>query len=156
MRLFALYWIQEISPQDIPDRCFSQRSECRKSAAHRNRACDTLHLGWAMWAGTAKRSRLILEVRGKTLGHRRLLCLVCCTASQTQQQGRSSPRSLGKRRFSVLNFLRVRLHVQQRSETVALLRVSLRFRCTVLPRNSRSSSAYVPSARQAGPHAHPL
>jgi len=29
-----------------------------KSAAHRMRACDTLHLGWAMRAGTAKRSRL--------------------------------------------------------------------------------------------------
>ena len=35
---------------------------------------------------------------GKTLGHRRLLCLACCTASQTQQQGRTS----AKRRFSVL------------------------------------------------------
>jgi len=47
------------SPQDIPDQGFIG-SECRKPAAHRNRACDTLHLGWAMRAGTAKRSRLIL------------------------------------------------------------------------------------------------
>lgn len=43
------------SPQDVPV-LFGMS----KSAAHRNRACDTLHLGWAMRAGTAKRSRLIL------------------------------------------------------------------------------------------------
>jgi len=47
------------SPQGIFDPRFIG-SECSKPAAHRNRACDTLHLGWAMRAGTAKRSRLPL------------------------------------------------------------------------------------------------
>src|ERR1700730_3543517 len=71
MRLFALYWIQEIHRRTFPiDDSFE--SGCHKSVAHRNRACDTLHLGWAMRAGTAKRSRLILASLGKTLDHRRL------------------------------------------------------------------------------------
>ena len=39
------------------------------------------------------------EVKGKTLGHRRLLCLACCTASQTQQQGRSSSETLQRSQF---------------------------------------------------------
>jgi hypothetical protein len=69
---------------------------------------------------------------------------------------RNSREDLRQRRFSVLNFLRVRLRVQQRSEALTFLRVSLRFSCTVLRALLRSSSAYVPSARQAGPHAHPI
>jgi hypothetical protein len=59
------------SPQSIPDHWLFGL-KCCKSAAYRNRACDTLHPGWAMRAGTAKRSRLILEIEGKTLDHRRL------------------------------------------------------------------------------------
>jgi hypothetical protein len=110
------------SPQDIPGRGF-MGSECRKSAAHRNRACDTLHLGWAMRAGTAKRSRLILCSKGKTLGHRRLLCLACCTALQTQQQGRSSSETLQRSQFFACT---------AKSEALALLRVSHRFGFKVL------------------------
>ena len=40
-----------------------------------------------------------LVSRGKTLDHRRLLCLVCCTALQTRQQGRSSPETLQRSHF---------------------------------------------------------
>jgi hypothetical protein len=64
---------------------------------------------------------------------------------------RNSREDLRQRRLSVLNFLRVR-----QNEALTLLRVSLRFSCTVLCALLRSSSAYVSSARQAGPHAHPL
>ena len=62
------------------------------------------------------------------------------------------PRRLGKRRFSVLNFLRVR---QKRSPNPSG-RPNKGFVVRFCAHLLRSSSAYVPSARQAGPHAHPL
>jgi len=62
-----------------------------QSVAYRNRACDTLHPGWAMRAGTAKRSRLFLEW-GNTLGHRRLFS--SGYGSTDAKQGRSSQEAL--------------------------------------------------------------
>src|SRR3979490_1261401 len=104
-----------------------------------------------MRAGTAKRSRLILSSE-----ERRSATVDCYVWFVVPLYRRNSREDLRQRRFSVLNFLRVRLRVQQRSEALTLLRVSLRFGCKVLRALLRSSSAYVSSARQAGPHAHPL
>src|SRR5437588_11954277 len=69
---------------------------------------------------------------------------------------RNSREDLRQRRFSVLNFLRVRLRVQQRSENQSSCASHSGFVVRFCAYLLRSSSAYVPSACQAGPHAHPL
>ncbi|MBB5341657.1 hypothetical protein HDF12_003764 [Edaphobacter lichenicola] len=140
------------SPQDIPDLCFARfiGSECRSSAAYRNRACDTLHPGWAMRAGTAKRSRLILEIEGKTLGHRRLF------TSGLLYRFTDAAGKIFVRDASAFSLFCVYGVCTAKGEAQYYLRVSHKFGCNVSRALTRSSSAYVPSARQAGPHAHSL
>jgi hypothetical protein len=72
-----------------------------------------------MRAGTAKRSRLIPGIQGKTLDHRRLFTSGLLYRFTDATAGKNfAPRTLGKRRFSVLIFLRVR----QRNEAPTPLR----------------------------------
>jgi hypothetical protein len=99
-----------------------------QAAAHRNRACDTLHLGWAMRAGTAKRSRLILESWGKTLDHRRLFTSGLLYRFTDATAGKNFAPFGEQRRFSVLNLFACTAE----SEANTLLRVSHRFSCKVL------------------------
>ena len=82
-----LHWIQEIH------RGISGQLD---TAAYRNRACDTLHPGWAIRAGTAKRSRPS-KLMWETLGHRRLFSSDLCSTGVKQEPL--------QRRFSVLFYL---------------------------------------------------
>src|ERR1700729_2522275 len=78
------------------------------------------------------------------------LRLVCCTGLQTQQ-GRSSSETLQRSHFFVCTGMYC-----EKAKPESYLCVSHKFGCNVSRALTRSSSAYVPSARQAGPHAHSL
>ena len=128
--------------------------DCRLSADSRNRACDTLHpFGDPMWMGYAGRNsetelgRLDWDYpeRADRPGHRRLFSsgrLVVVVTDAKQEDLRTSAR---KRACAELACERLRVLSK------IFARDALRAVCS-----TRSPSAYVSSARQAGPHAHSL
>ena len=144
--MIALHWIQEIHRRTLLIDGFT-RSKCRslRPIAIAPATPSTLD----GLCGPEQRNGVgsSFECRGKTLGHRRLLCLACCTASQTQQQGRSSPETLQRSQIFACT-----AKAKPPPFCVSHTGLVVRFCAHLL----RSSSAYVPSARQAGPHAHPL
>ena len=99
-----------------------------------------------MRAGTAKRSRPREERNPRALGHRRLLF-----------------KEVAVLKFSCTRCER-EIHLRRRALALDICVLCLRKAGQVsivspesrLVAISRSPSAYVPSARQAGPHAHPL
>ena len=135
------------SPQDIPDQGFIG-SECRKPVAHRNRACDTLH-PWMGYAGrnSETESAHPLKVRKdarppSTVMSGLLYRFTDATAGKIFVRDASA--------FSI--FCVYGKRAKPSPSCASHLGLVIRFCAHLL----RSPSAYVPSARQAGPHAHSL
>src|SRR5271154_7000303 len=104
------------------------------------------------WTGYAGRDSETESAHPSKVRERRsatvdCLRLVCCIGLQTQQ-GRSSSETLQRSHFFACTAKKTKLESD--------LCVFHKFGCNVLRALTRSSSAYVPSARQAGPHAHSL
>ena len=81
---------------------------------------------------------------------------VDCCSSEFECSRREARDNLRARHVSVLTFscvscTKYRLRAGNASSSPSAFRA-----VTAIGRSSRSSSAYVPSARKAGPHAHPL
>ena len=145
-RWFALHWIQEIHRRTflIEDR-FDLNVVSLRPLAIVPATPSTLD----GLCGPGQRNGVGSSLKA---GERRsttvdCLRLACCTASQTQQQGRSSSETLQRSQFFACT-ARSEAQPPARSHSGLVVRF-----CAHL---LRSSSAYVPSARQAGPHAHPL